>query len=66
MIFEDYRDVNKFRKLTETDAFKRKVFSVLKNLAVCEGAIVRSQGLKLGKLYRICYVTINHTQGKAF
>ena len=64
VIFEDYRDVSKYKKLKGNDSFRRKVLSVLRKLCVSKGGIVRCQRMKLGKLYKISYITINYIDGE--
>ena len=64
VIFEDYRDVIKYRKLTSSDDLKRKLSSVLWTMCVCEGSVVKCQRLNLGKLQQISYIVINKISGK--
>ena len=65
VIFEDYRDVNKYRKSTSSDDLKRKLTSVLRTMCVCLGSVVKCQRLNVGKLHKICYIVVNHINGTA-
>ena len=65
VIFEDYRDVNKYKKLTSSDDLKRKLWSVLRTMCVCVGSVVKCQRLNIGKLHKICYIVVNHISGTA-
>ena len=65
VVFDDYRDVNKYRKLTSSDDLKRKLSSILRTMCVCVGSVVKCQRLNIGKLHKICYIVVNHISGKA-
>ena len=58
VILDDYRDVSIYRKSASSDAFSRKVFSVLRKMFLSKGAVVRSHRLKLGKLNKISYIVV--------
>ncbi len=59
VILEDYRDVN---KLKASDALRRNVFSVLRDVYVCGNAVVRCGRTRLGRLLRVCCVVVETAQ----
>ena len=65
VIFEDYREVNKYRKFTSSDDLKRKLSSILRTVCVCAGSVVKCQRLNVGKLHQISYIVVHQISGKA-